>query len=96
MPLESTLADTRLYVEIGLTPVTCSSCGVEALVKKNSNQHTSVQWTRAGVQSCPEITAARRADPRGLVLGCPRMRASIEDAVRSGDLVVPDAVRRDA
>jgi hypothetical protein len=86
-----TVADMRLYVEIGLTPVTCSECGVEALVKKNSQQHTSVQWTPNGVASCPEIRAARAADPHALVLGCSRLRASIEGAVRAGQVVVPDA-----
>jgi hypothetical protein len=85
-----TAADRRLYVEIGLTPVTCSTCGVEALVKKNSQKHTSVQWTTSGVATCPEIAAARSADPSGLVLGCPRMTASIQDAVRAGVVIVPD------
>ncbi len=86
-----TAADIRLYVEIGLTPVVCQTCGVEAMVKKNSRKHTSVQWTAAGVAACPEMAADRAANPNGLVLGCPRMKASIEDAVRSGDVVVPDA-----
>ncbi len=86
-----TAADKRLYVEIGLTPVTCSTCGVEALVKKNSRKHTSVQWAAGGVAACPEIAAARAADPHALVLGCAKLRASIEDAVRDGRLVIPDA-----
>lgn len=86
-----TAADIRLYVEIGLTPVRCVTCGVEALVKKNSHRHTSVQWPPGGAATCPEISAARAAEPDALVLGCPRLRASIEDAVRSGDVVVPDA-----
>jgi hypothetical protein len=86
-----TAADKRLYVEIGLNPVTCSSCGVEALVKKNSRKHTSVQWTAAAVAACREISAMRAADRSALVLGCPRMMASIEDAVRQGAVVVPDA-----
>jgi hypothetical protein len=86
-----TAADVRLYVEIGLVPVTCSTCGIVAMVKKNSRKHTSVQWTPAAVAACPEITAARAADPNALVLGCPQLRASIEDAVRAGDVVVPDA-----
>jgi hypothetical protein len=86
-----TAADKRLYVEIGFTPVVCQHCGVEAAVKKNSRKHTSVQWTAAGVAACPEITAARAADPDALVLGCPQMSASIEDAVRAGRIVVPDA-----
>jgi hypothetical protein len=86
-----TAADKRLYVEIGLAPVTCTMCGVEALVKKNSPKHTSVQWTPAGVASCPEIAAARAADPGAFVLGCPKLKSSIEDAVRAGQVVVPDA-----
>jgi hypothetical protein len=80
-----TAADKRLYVEIGLTPVTCATCGVEALVKKNSRKHTSVQWTRAAVAACPELAA-----DAGLRLGCPRLKEAIERAVRDGTIVVPD------
>jgi hypothetical protein len=86
-----TAEDRRLYLEIGFTPVTCGTCGVEALVKKNSHKHTSVQWTAEGVAACPEIAAARAADSAALVLGCPNMTAAVEDAVRSGQVVVPDA-----
>ena len=86
-----TAADKRLYVEIGFTPVTCERCGVEVAVKKNSRKHTSVQWSAAGVAACPEISAARDTDPDALVLGCPRMSESIEEAVRTGRVVVPDA-----
>ena len=86
-----TAQDRRFYVEIGFAPVACRTCGVEALVKKNSHKHTSVQWTADGVASCPEIAAARAADPSAFVLGCPRMAESIEEAVRSGAVVVPDA-----
>jgi hypothetical protein len=86
-----TAEDRRLYVELGFTPVACRNCGVEVLVKKNSHKHTSVQWTSAGVAACPEIGAARAADPQGLVLGCPRISDSIAEAVRDGTVVVPDA-----
>jgi hypothetical protein len=86
-----TAEDRRFYVEIGFTPVVCASCGVEALVKKNSHKHTSVQWSASGTATCPEISAARSAHPAALVLGCPKMSASIEAAVRSGAVVVPDA-----
>jgi hypothetical protein len=85
-----TADDRRLYVEIGFTPVTCTTCGVESFVKKNSHKHTSVQWTSDGVAACPEISSLRAADPAALVLGCPRMTESIADAVRSGAVVVPD------
>jgi hypothetical protein len=84
-------ADKRLYVEIGFSPVTCASCGLEALVKKNSRQHTSVQWPPGGVRSCPEIGELRAADPNALILGCSRLKASIEDAVSDGRVVFPDA-----
>ena len=86
-----TAEDRRFYVEIGFVPITCASCGVEALVKKNSQKHTSVQWTSAGVAGCPEIGAARAADPHALVLGCPKLADTIADAVRDGTVVVPDA-----
>jgi hypothetical protein len=87
-----TAADKRLYVEVGLAPVVCGSCGTEVLVKKNSEKHTSVQWTSDPVASCPEFAeAAADGRPSGQYLGCPRLKASIEDAAVSGALVVPDA-----
>lgn len=86
-----TAADIRLYVEIGLSPVRCHTCGVEAMVKKNSRKHTSIQWSSEAVAGCPVIAAGRAADPNRLMLGCPQLRASIDDAVAAGDLVVPDA-----
>jgi hypothetical protein len=85
-----TAADRRMYVEIGFVALNCATCGVEASVKKNSRKHTSVQWTSAGVAACPEIAAARAADSKALVLGCPRLKATIDDAVRAGVVVVPD------
>jgi hypothetical protein len=88
---EETAADKRLYVELGFSPIRCSTCGLEALVKKNSQKHTSVQWPAGGVSACPEIGARRAADPNALILACPRLQASIEDAVRDGLVVIPDA-----
>jgi hypothetical protein len=81
----------QLYVEIGLAPVTCAHCGTEVLVKKNSPKHTSVQWTTDAAASCPQIEAQVAAGtPRGRVLGCALLKQSIEDAVRRGELTVPD------
>lgn len=85
-----TAEDRRFYVETGFVPVVCAECGVGALVKKNSHKHTSVQWTATGVAGCPEIAAARSADPHRLVLGCARLAESIAAAVRDGTVVVPD------
>ena len=83
-----TAADKRLYLEIGLTPVACSACGVEVAVKKNSRKHTSVQWTRAAVAACPELSEQSERDGT-LRLGCPRLKDSIEQAVLDGVIVVP-------
>jgi hypothetical protein len=86
-----TAADRRLYLEIGLSPVTCAQCGTEVLVKKNSDKHTSVQWTNDAATVCPEIAAqvAIGTTP-GQVLGCSALKASIAEAVRSGAVTVPD------
>jgi hypothetical protein len=85
-----TEADKRLYVEIGLVPVTCQACGVEVAVKKNSQKHTSVQWNAAAMAGCQEFADA---DPSAtaLMLGCGRLKASIDAAVREGIVPVPDA-----
>ena len=83
-----TEADKRLYVEIGLVPITCQACGVEVAVKKNSQKHTSVQWTAAAVAGCQEF-AELGATSTELRLGCGRLKASIDAAVRDGVVVVP-------
>jgi hypothetical protein len=85
-----TAADKRLYVEIGLVPVECSSCGVEVGVKKNSRKHTSVQWNAAAMAGCEAFAAHRSAGATTVLLGCPRLKDSIEVAVQAGALVVPD------
>lgn len=85
-----TAADKRLYTEIGLNPVRCGTCGVEVGVKKNSRKHTSVQWTARAMAGCEEFAAHRSAGSSALLLGCPRLTDSIDQAVRSGALVVPD------
>jgi hypothetical protein len=87
-----TEADKRLYVEIGLNPVRCESCGVEVAVKKNSQKHTSVQWNAAAMAGCEEFREAVAAGKdSALILGCGRLKDSIDAAVRDGRLVVPDA-----
>ena len=84
----------RLYVEDGLTPVACRQLRrPRSLVKKNSRKHTSVQWTSDGVAALPgDRRAGSAADARGAQCSAaPKLKASIEDAVRTGDVVVPDA-----
>ena len=86
-----TLADKRLYTEVGLAPVACAACGAEVGVKKNSRRHTSVQWTSAAVRACHELAAGAGERCGGVLLGCARLRESIDTAVADGSLVVPDA-----
>ena len=83
-----TEADKRLYTELGLTSITCQTCGVEVAVKKNSQRHTSVQWTAEAVAGCEELGALEQASS-ALRLGCSKLKASIDAAVRDGVVVVP-------
>ena len=85
-----TLADKRLYVEVGLVPVACKACGAEVGVKKNSRKHTSIQWSAAAVASCEEFAAGIGDTSGGLPLGCSKLKATIEQAVADGSIVVAD------
>ncbi|MCO1578766.1 hypothetical protein M8C13_23720 [Crossiella sp. SN42] len=79
--------DRADYLTGGLRPFTCPGCATVVLVKKNSPEHTSVQWTTA-TTACPELTGRDR--PSAQVVGCPRLRAGIEAAVAEGRLAVGD------
>ncbi|HUQ55822.1 hypothetical protein [Lentzea sp.] len=72
------------FLRGGMVPVGCD-CGNRVLVKKNSPQHTSVQWL-SDTRDCPEIRGPRSAT----VATCLRLRDSIEKAVRDGTLEVAD------
>ncbi len=74
------MRESTRYLTEGLRPHVCDGCGTTVLVKKNSPQHTSVQW-----QS--DTSACSRLGP--LVAGCPALRDSIERAVRDGTIEVP-------
>jgi hypothetical protein len=84
-----TLEDQRLYTSASLTEVACLDCLAIALVKKNSDHHTSIQWSQEAVSACPEFTRMTgRPDGRPLYQGCPRMAASIEAAARDGKIPI--------
>jgi hypothetical protein len=72
------------FLSGGMRPVRCD-CGNQVLVKKNSPQHTSVQWL-SDTSSCPELAGPRSA----LMRTCLRLRDGIEKAVRDGTLEVAD------
>ena len=82
---EETLADQLLYTSAQLTEVACLDCLARVLVKKNSDHHTSIQWSEEAVRACPEFTRMTGTpDGRPLQQGCSRLAASIDAAARDG------------
>ena len=84
-----TLEDQRLYTRARLTEVACLDCLARVGVKKNSEHHTSIQWSTESLGECSEF---RRQDQqpggRRVHTSCPRMQASIDAAVRDGELTI--------
>jgi hypothetical protein len=81
-----TLEDQRLYTSARLVEVACLDCLATVGVKKNSEHHTSIQWTAASRAHCPELS--RRSGGRDSHPACPRMIASIEAAARDGRIPI--------
>jgi hypothetical protein len=84
-----TEADQRLYLDASLQEVSCLDCLARVRVKKNSEFHTSIQWTSQAQAACAEF-ARRNAEAGHRVVheSCSRLKASIDDAVREGRLRV--------
>jgi hypothetical protein len=70
----------------------CARCGALVQVVKFSQAHTSVQWTREAVLTCPEFAADGQEPGHrpGLVATCAQLRASIDAAVAGGRLAVQE------
>jgi hypothetical protein len=77
-----TLEDQRLYTSARLVEVACLDCMARVGVKKNSEHHTSIQWTAEARGHCPELN--RRSGVRDFQAACARLVASIEQAARDG------------
>jgi hypothetical protein len=77
-----TLEDQRLYTSARLVEVACLDCLARVGVKKNSEHHTSIQWTAEARAHCPELN--RRIGGRDFHPACARLVASIEEAARDG------------
>jgi hypothetical protein len=73
------------YLEGGLAGVTCDECGMPVRAGKRSTMQTSVQWTGG---ACALLIAEAGGRPAGLVPTCPKLRESIDRAVREGRLEV--------
>lgn len=84
-----TLEDQRLYTRARLVEVACLDCRARVQVKKNSEHHTSIQWSRTAQEACAEF---RRLDAepggRAVHAPCARLQASIDAAVREGHLTI--------
>ncbi len=86
-----TAADQRLYLDASLQEVSCLDCLARVRVKKNSEFHTSIQWSAEAQAGCAEFARKdAEAGHRVVHESCSRLKASIEDAVREGRLRVSD------
>ncbi|MEU4523972.1 hypothetical protein AB0F52_35290 [Amycolatopsis sp. NPDC024027] len=85
---QSAISDAAEFLSGGLRPHECRSCGTCVLVKKNSIQHTSIQWTSRPADTCPVFADA--GGPSALLDTCPKLADSISGAVREGTLAVAD------
>ena len=83
---EETLADQRLYLDGRMVDVSCGQCDARVRVRKNSEYHTSIQWTEEAVARCEEIGRTSAAGHLVVRESCPRLKASIELAVKTGRL----------
>ena len=85
--------DRETYTRAGFQPVECRSCGACVSVRKNSEKHTSIQWTEGSDRTCPVLTDWRAGGerPEGEDT-CPRMLASIRYAYAEGLLTISEGV----
>lgn len=87
--LQETLADRTLYTQSRLEELSCLDCQARVKVRKNSEHHTSIQWTQKAVADCATFAKlSQQEDGRPIYSGCPRLAASIEEAVRAGAVSV--------
>jgi hypothetical protein len=84
-----TLEDQRLYTRARMVEVACLDCLARVGVKKNSEHHTSIQWTTEALGEC-QVFARMSGEPGGrrVHASCPRLAASIEAAVGEGQLSI--------
>ncbi|MFL6023865.1 MAG: hypothetical protein ACJ72O_11045 [Marmoricola sp.] len=84
-----TREDQRLYTEARLVEVACLDCLATVKVKKNSEQHTAIQWNAESLAHCAEFAkAASQPEGRPIRVACSRLRSSIEAAVKDGTIEI--------
>ncbi len=83
-----TVVDKQRYLEDGMAPLACMTCGTQVLVRKSSSQQTSVQWTVNPADHCP-VFKELSGGP-GRPEGCPNLHRTIEHAVDEGIIPVDE------
>jgi hypothetical protein len=87
-----TTTERTEFLSGGLRPHPCATCGTCVLVKKNSWQHTSIQWTTDAATSCPVFAEHVAAGESAALLDtCEKLIVSIAESVRKGEFGVLDA-----
>lgn len=83
--------DNRL-ADAPMVSVGCRQCGATVGVRKSSRAQTTVQWNAEATAACVQRRAAEALAGHGgsLFLVCSKLRESIDDAVRRGQLVIVD------
>jgi hypothetical protein len=79
-----TLEDRRRYLDGHLVEVACLDCLATVRVRKQSEFHTSIQWTAEAVSACAEFARARAEGDLRPQRACGRLQDSIQSAVREG------------
>ena len=90
--IPETLEDRRRYLEGHLVEVACLDCLAKVLVRKQSEFHTSIQWSAGAVSACAELSRARAEGDFRLQKSCSRLQDSIRTAVRDGALEIGGTV----
>jgi hypothetical protein len=90
---EETFEDRRRYLEGHLAEVECLDCLARVRVRKQSEFHTSIQWSQEAVAACAEFSRARASGEEYRVPeACSRLRDSIRTAVREGRVEIGGTV----
>ena len=79
-----TLEDRQRYLEGHLVEVACLDCLAKVRVRKQSEFHTSIQWSSEAVSACAEFARARATGDLRPRQACSRLQDSIRAAVRDG------------
>ena len=89
---QETFEDRQRYLEGHLAEVACLDCLARVRVRKQSEFHTSIQWSAEAVSRCEVFAGTARSGRREVHESCPRLKESIEQAVKTGRLTLGGGV----